>query len=180
MMRMPAGRGDVGGGGAWGQWPWRPWRELLLLSRLGQEAREWESEGKESEATRRRGGEAGAGGRGKARRQWRSGAVAMAGALLLLSRLGQDARERESEGKESEAMRRAPAAAGWLRLGGRRMGQDGENGNRHVGPTATWTPRQRNRRPKPSDGQSRTVLIVGWPKIPGFAIRWPKPNRDQS
>jgi len=127
MMRMPAGRGDVGGGGAWGQWPWRPWRALLLLSRLGQEAREW-----------------------------------------------------ESEGKESEAMRRAPAAAGWLRLGGRRMGQDGENGNRHVGPTATWTPRQRNRRPKPSDGQSRTVLIVGWPKIPGFAIRWPKPNRDQS
>ena len=127
MMRMPAGRGDVGGGGAWGQWPWRPWRALLLLSRLGQEAREW-----------------------------------------------------ESEGKESEAMRRAPAAAGWLRLGGRRMGQDGENGNRHVGPTATWTPRQRNRRPKPSDGQSRTVLIVGWPKIPGFAIRWLKPNRDQS
>ena len=33
-----------------------PWRALLLLSRLGQEAREWESEGKESEATRRRGG----------------------------------------------------------------------------------------------------------------------------
>ena len=84
--------------------------------------------------------------------------MAMAGALLLLSRLGQDARERESEGKESEAMRRAPAAAGWLRLGGRRMGQDGENGNRHVGPTATWT----------WASAKPPAKTIRWPKSDGF------------
>ena len=150
MMRMPAGRGDVGGGGAWGQWPWRPWRALLLLSRLGQEAREWESEGKESEATRRRGGEAGAGGRGKARRQWRSGAVAMAGALLWLSRLGQDARERESE-----AMRRAPAAAGWLRLG------EGGWGKMERMATDMWAPQPRGRHVSETAGQNHPMAKVG-------------------
>jgi hypothetical protein len=32
---------------------------------------------------------------------------------------------------------------------------------------------------KQLDGQIWTGLIVGWPKIPGFGVRWSKPDFDK-
>jgi len=70
-------------------------------------------------------------------------------------------------------------AVGMSMEGSRRREGDGESAEVAAD---LWAPlpRQQNRQPKPANGQNRTDLIVEWPKIPGFAIRWPKPNRDQS
>ncbi|KAJ1287949.1 hypothetical protein BS78_02G050200 [Paspalum vaginatum] len=84
-----------------------------------------------------------------------------------------DGGHREVRTGGREERRWAPAAAGRLRLGRRRIGEDGDIAEveaRHVGPTAMWTPCQRNRRQKPADGQSQTVFIVEWLKIPDFAV----------
>ena len=71
------------------------------------------------------------------------------------TRLGQDAREWESEGKESEAMRRAPAAAGGCGSG------EGGWGKMERMATDMWAPQPRGRHVSETAGQNHPMAKVG-------------------
>ena len=49
-----------------------------------------------------------------------------------------------------------------------------------MGPTATWRPTQQNHPAKQLDGQTRTVLRVGWLRMSGFRVALPNPDAVDS
>ena len=62
----------------------------------------------------------------------------------------------------------------------RERGERRERRGWQVGPTATWRPTQQNHPAKQLDGQTWTVLRVGWLRMSGFRVALPNPDAVDS